>query len=131
MNPHPSRGLTRAQQIETTQAEQAYQRLDMMRNNTLVLNEDGLAALTPQPMKTASRIDFQSVAVTAQGSIGKVAPGFKVRSAQAFPSPSPTMTPLSCNPKAMVNAGVEAEFLFGLVGVGTEVTVEGGGCSTF
>ena len=127
--------LTRAQQIETTQAEQAYQRAlnDMMRNNTLVLNEDGLAALIHSAADEngeSSRIDFRvGGGVTAQGSIGVVGGRAwlqgMISSGVSVTKPNNDSVEIAIDLKAMVNAGVEAEFLFGLVGVGTEVTVEG------
>ena len=96
-----------------------------MRNNTLVLNESGLAALihaAADENGESSRIDFRvGGGVTAQGSIGVVGGRAwlqgMISSGVSVKKPDNDSVEIAIDLKAMVNAGVEAEFLFGLVGV--------------
>lgn len=129
--------LTQAQTIETRQAEEAYTSAleEMMRNDVLVLNEAGLAALihaAADENGESSRVDFRvGGGVTVQGSIGVVGGRAwlqgMISSGVSVKRPDNDSVEVAIDLKALVNAGVEAEFLFGLVGVGTEVTVQGGG----
>lgn len=129
--------LTQAQTIETRQAEEAYAGAleDMMRNDVLVLNEAGLAALihaAADENGESSRVDFRvGGGVAVQGSIGVVGGRAwlqgMISTGVSVKRPDNDSVELAIDLKALVNAGVEAEFLFGLVGVGTEVTVQGGG----
>ncbi|MBT6180035.1 MAG: hypothetical protein HOI23_22525 [Deltaproteobacteria bacterium] len=129
--------LTEAQTIETRQAEEAYAGAleEMIRNDVLVLNESGLAALihaAADENGESSRVDFRvGGGVAVQGTIGVVGGRAwlqgMISSGVSVKRPDNDSVEVAIDLKAMVNAGVEAEFLFGLVGVGTEVTVQGGG----
>ncbi|MEE2959771.1 MAG: hypothetical protein VYA34_03430 [Myxococcota bacterium] len=126
--------FTAAQKIEIDKAEQAYLgALDrMMDGDTLKLSEKGLAALINSAADENgeySRVDFRiGGGVAARGNIGIVggrawvqgmlSTGVSVKRGDSDD------VEVAIDFAALINAGVEVEALFGLIGAGVESTVD-------